>query len=689
MTMSTSEQPAPLPDIDEWKEGHEEDMSIIRGCYCPNCGDSAGVTTMLPTRVPYFREIIIMNLICASCHFRNAEINFGGEIQEQGERLTLTLTEASDLNRQIIKSDSATFRIPRLMNFEIPPSTQRGSVSTIEGVFRTAADNLEELQPERLRLGDIDNFHRCRTAIRNLRHFASAGVKSEEEGEEEDDDLEDLISPIFPLEIVLDDPAGNSFVENFLAPAPDPNLISVRYNRTPLQDMSLGLQPSQEAIESGTIDDDNPMHKNIANTAPHAIGKHTIETSLTPAKHISNRNRERDDAISSELGGVGRQEVMKFTTLCSNCYQPTETDMCVVDIPHFKEVIIMSMLCELCGYRSNEIKGGGGIPKFGNRITLCVKSMDDLAREVLKSDTAGIEIPEIELVLDEGGLDGLYTTIEGLINKIHGRLESANPFGSGDSTTKHHLTNDGGSFSEPIHSRYREFLNQLKRMSAGEFLPFTIIISDPLSNSFVGPVPKDAVALSLQAEKDGQNGCYDAYIDAGMSVAEYERTFEQNEILGLNDMKTENYSSTGTQNYGTDQMEDVPDRIRRIDVRGPDHPHPVGKAPVDNDTTVMGAGSMNFAVPSIGQRGTKVTSVSVTNTDTTNPSSSSAISPDTCNLSMLIESHERDDANFSPLETFDASRPNMVFKNGVQGLGFYTDRPLLDLWKEREECNSS
>ena len=36
--------------------------------------------------------------------------------------------------------------------------------------------------------------------------------------------------------------------------------------------------------------------------------------------------------------------------------------MCVTDIPHFKEVIIMTLNCEECGYRSNEIKGGGAIP---------------------------------------------------------------------------------------------------------------------------------------------------------------------------------------------------------------------------------------------------------------------------------------------------------------------------------------
>jgi zinc finger protein len=91
-------------------------------------------------------------------------VNFGGEIQEKGERIEFRVTSVEDLNRQIIKSDSASLLIPALQ-FEIPPGTQRGTISTLEGVLQRAADTLEEQQPERLRLGDIDNFHRCRNVI--------------------------------------------------------------------------------------------------------------------------------------------------------------------------------------------------------------------------------------------------------------------------------------------------------------------------------------------------------------------------------------------------------------------------------------------------------------------------------------------------------------------------------------------
>jgi hypothetical protein len=86
-----------------------------------------------------------------------------------------------------------------------------------------------------------------------------------------------------------------------------------------------------------------------------------------------------------------------------------------------------------------------------------------------------------------------------------------------------------------------------------------------------------------------------------MKVEEYERTKEQNERLGLNDMQVEGYRESSL-NYGTDRMEEVPDGIRRCYARGPDHPHIVGKAPVEGDTVTMGPGSTQFCTPSFGQR---------------------------------------------------------------------------------------
>lgn len=51
----------------------------------------------------------------------------------------------------------------------------------------------------------------------------------------------------------------------------------------------------------------------------------------------------------------------------------------------------------------------------------------------------------------------------------------------------------------------------------------TLILDDPAGNSFV------------QALTD------DGSLDDRLSIVKYDRSFEQNEELGLNDIKTENY----------------------------------------------------------------------------------------------------------------------------------------------------
>jgi zinc finger protein len=640
---------AALPVGDGWQKGNEDDISEIHDCFCPNCEGGKGHTLMLPTKVPGFREIIIINLTCPECGFRNSEVTFGGEIQPQGSTVSLTVQCSDDLNRSVLKSDSATLKLPNL-DLEIPPTTQRGVLTTVEGILSRVKENLLALQPERLRLGDVDNFHRCKAVIDRIERIIG--------GHEDNDD--DDAEPIFPFKLILDDPAGNSYIENPNAPKADPHLTISKFDRTPTQDMSLGLQPSQAAMEEGTIQDNNPKHKNVANAAT---------------------NHEL--SMEHDVGSIGRQEVIKFQTTCSHCYKPAETDMCVTDIPHFKEVIIMSLACDHCGFRSNEIKGGGAIPKYGCKIILKVTHEDDLGREILKSDTAGIEIPEIELELEEGSLDGVYTTVEGLLEKLRDRLQKANPFGSGDAAIKQHLTNDGGEFSAPDSNsaRYIAFLQQLKDMAEGNRFPFTLILKDPLANSFIGPIPNDAIALTMQAEQEDSKKCYDTYVDPGMEIEEFERTFDQNEILGLNDMKTEGYGDSGY--YGTDQMQEVPDRIQRIDIRGPDHPHEVGKAPVEGDTTVMGARSANFSVPSIGQRGTRQ-ATRTTQTTTDEASSNNTNGNPEIDLRKLIHKYERNDQSFMMNDEYDGSRNGMVYKNGAQGIGYYKDFLLEKLWEEEK-----
>jgi ZPR1 zinc finger protein len=336
---------------------------------------------------------------------------------------------------------------------------------------------------------------------------------------------------------------------------------------------------NQGGIEPAVMGSINIQHlKDVANTTT-ATTTTTTTTRQSDDLHYTTvmANHEREDENPQQLllllGGGGMQqqqqqeeEVMKFPTICSHCQKEAETNMTMKKIPHFKEVLIMCLVCDHCGYRSCEVKGGGGagagaggsIPLYGSKITVSIACINDLDRHVLKSDTAGIQIPDVDLQLQEGGLNGFYTTIQGLLLKIVAQLKKANPFPLGDSgmvqqqeqqqqhRSKDDLIDDS-STARPnrLHTRYMTLLQTLEEMSQGRILPFTLIVTDPLSNSYVSPIPNTdtTIAFSQKAIQDANSGCddYDSYVDPGILYEDVPRTDAQNEALGLNDILTEGY----------------------------------------------------------------------------------------------------------------------------------------------------
>lgn len=68
--------------------------------------------------------------------------------------------------------------------------------------------------------------------------------------------------------------------------------------------------------------------------------------------------------------------------------------------------------------------------------------------------------------------------------------------------------------------------------------PFTVILDDPLANSYM------------------QN-LYAPDPDPNMTIDTYDRTWEQNEELGLNDMKVEGYESDEKKEEGETATADV------------------------------------------------------------------------------------------------------------------------------------
>jgi zinc finger protein len=279
----------------------------------------------------------------------------------------------------------------------------------------------------------------------------------------------------FPFRLEVDDPAGNSFI------APDPRdgvgkWEKREYFRTHEQNELLGL--------SDTVDTSGPG--------------------------------------LDENGDIIPDQVYQFPAHCPGCMHPCTTNMKMVDIPHFRQVVLMNTSCDDCGYKSNDVKTGGEIPEKGRKISLKVKNNIDLARDILKSESCALECPELNLSVNPGTLGGRFTTVEGLLTQIRDDLKSQ-IFETDKSG--HGFEEGHDSITTDERTRWNTFFDGLDAAIRGE-REFTIILADPLASSYV---------QSLNDEDMSQP-------DEQMTVEEYDRTEEEEEDLGLLDMKTENYA---------------------------------------------------------------------------------------------------------------------------------------------------
>lgn len=167
---------------------------------CMACHET-GVTRLLLTRIPFFRDVILMAFECEECGYRSSEVQ-PSEYQEKGCAFEVTVRSTADLNRQLVKSDRATVRVPEV-DLEIPANTQKGVFTTVEGLLSRAVDNLSAEQPLR-RSVDPDTADKVDAFLVKLCALRDGTA--------------------LPFSLLLDDPSGNSFLENLHAPRHDPDM---------------------------------------------------------------------------------------------------------------------------------------------------------------------------------------------------------------------------------------------------------------------------------------------------------------------------------------------------------------------------------------------------------------------------------------------------------------------------------
>jgi zinc finger protein len=371
----------------------------------------------------------------------------------------LRLESVADFERQVVKNDSAVFRIEDL-DLEMPSG--QGQLTNIEGIMGKILVELEADQPQRKR----DNF----PLYQALDGIIQKIIKM-------------MNGCAFPFSVSVDDPSGNSLIEPSTSDKGS-KYIRTDYPRTHAQNILLGL----------AADEDDEVIE-----APDAM-----------------------DGVDIIDG-----QIYEIPSLCPGCSKDCTVNIKKVNIPHFKEVIIMSTVCEHCGYTTREVKTGGEIPDKGQRITLQVNKVADLSRDILKSETAALMSPELGLEVQPGTLGGRFTTVEGLLTQVrdqlHGQIfdTGSRQGGANDSLAA------GDSMPTDSKQKWDDFFRKLDQAIKAE-VDFSIVLEDPLANSYV---------QSLAEQGDG--GVVED--DAQLSKVYYTRTEEEIDDLGLNHMQTEGY----------------------------------------------------------------------------------------------------------------------------------------------------
>ncbi len=133
--------------------------------------------------------------------------------------------------------------------------------------------------------------------------------------------------------------------------------------------------------------------------------------------------------------------------------------------PHFGRILLSLTLCPRCGFKQRQVtlleEHEPSIYSIG------VSSIDDLSIRIIRSDTASIKIPELNVEINPGLVaDATISNVEAILLDIRDRAE---------------FLRDASDTEEERYNA-ENFLEQLNLALEGK-KPFTVLMADPRGNS--------------------------------------------------------------------------------------------------------------------------------------------------------------------------------------------------------------
>ncbi|MBU0662378.1 MAG: ZPR1 zinc finger domain-containing protein [Candidatus Diapherotrites archaeon] len=148
---------------------------------------------------------------------------------------------------------------------------------------------------------------------------------------------------------------------------------------------------------------------------------------------------------------------------CANCGAKAGMSQIVRNVPHFGEVVILTLRCAKCGFKFVDVFSAG--VKEPMRFTAKVNGTADLRTRIIRSSSSTVRIPELGVEIEPAAMsEGYISNIEGVLDRVEGAARI--------------LAKSAESGGMKNAERALEKI----RMAREGKVKFTIILEDPLGN---------------------------------------------------------------------------------------------------------------------------------------------------------------------------------------------------------------
>lgn len=121
------------------------DVDILEGEQCPFCKKNTLTLREAEREVPFFGRLVIFSMDCENdeCGYHKADVE--ALDKKPPVNYSLTVSSEDDLKIRIVKSSTATIKIPRVGSID-PGEASNGYITNVEGVINRIKKQVEFLR---------------------------------------------------------------------------------------------------------------------------------------------------------------------------------------------------------------------------------------------------------------------------------------------------------------------------------------------------------------------------------------------------------------------------------------------------------------------------------------------------------------------------------------------------------------